>query len=119
MVRQKTMIEFAEQINTFMRQTVGALSMVDSQLNKLNDVLYGLLKDLDKLEAVKCANCKEDITRPQVSGLPRQDDCPSCGGSLFVNKQNAVKDWDYGIDKGTINDSINCQAIIAEKEGAD
>ena len=87
--------------------------MVDSQLNKLNDVLYGLLKDLDKLEAVKCANCKEDITRPQVKGLPRQDDCPSCGGNLFVNKQNAVKDWDYGIDKGRLTTPLiagnNCR----------
>ena len=43
------------------------------------------------------------------AGYQRQDDCPSCGGNLFVNKQNAVKDWDYGVDKGAINDSINCQ----------
>ena len=46
MKQDKMIIELAEQIQTFMGQTVQAFSIVDNQLSKLNIVLFALLKDI-------------------------------------------------------------------------
>jgi rRNA maturation endonuclease Nob1 len=97
MKQDKTFAEFAEQIQTFMGQTVQAFSIVDNQLSKLNIVLFALLKDMGKTEDITCANCGERVTRPIINGLPKQDECPTCGENLFDNKQTTVEDWDSGL----------------------
>lgn len=86
--------EFASHINKFMRQTVGALTLVDNQLTELNNILFALLKELAMSEEVVCANCDENITRPQIEGLQKIEECPACGGNLDVDKKSAVEDWD-------------------------
>ena len=97
MKQDKTFAEFAEQIKTFMGQTVQAFGIVDNQLSKLNILLFALLKDMGKSEDIVCANCGENITRPLINGLPKQDDCPTCGENLFARKQTTVEDWDSGL----------------------
>ena len=94
MKRDQKMSEFAEYMNKFMRQTIEALTVVDSQLNKLNIILFALLKDMDKLEDINCQKCGENITRPAINGLPKMDECPACEENLIVDKQTTVEDWD-------------------------
>ncbi len=89
--------EFAEQIRTFMEQTVQAFSIVDNQLNKLNVLLFALLKEEGKSEDIDCSNCGATITRPILMGLPKQDECPTCKKNLFSNKQTTVDEWDNGL----------------------
>ena len=97
-MKQDQMItELVQQINTFMGQTVQAFTVVDNQLSKLNIVLFALLKDMGKSEDITCANCDERVTRPIINGLPKQDECPTCGENLFDNKQTTVEDWDSGL----------------------
>lgn len=97
MKKDQMIIEFAEQMNTFMGQTVQAFSIVDNQLSKLNIVLFALLKDMGKTEDITCANCDERVTRPIINGLPKQDECPVCGENLFGDEQTTVEDWDSGL----------------------
>ena len=94
MKRDQEIGELAEYMNKFMRQTVEALTIVDNQLNKLNIVLDALLKDMGKSEDVNCQNCGENITRPVIYGLPKNDQCPACGENLISDKLATVKDWD-------------------------
>ena len=94
MKRDQKISEFAEYMNKFMRQTVEALTLVDNQLNKLNIVLFALLKDMGKSEDVNCQNCGENITRPVIYGLPKNDQCPACGENLIADKLSTVEDWD-------------------------
>ena len=94
MKRDQKMSEFAEYMNKFMRQTIEALTVVDSQLNKLNIILFALLKDMDKLEDINCQKCGENITRPAISGLANKEECPACEENLIVDKQTTVEDWD-------------------------
>ena len=94
MKRDQEIGELAEYMNKFMRQTVEALTIVDNQLNKLNIVLDALLKDMGKSEDVNCQNCGENITRPVIYGLPKNDQCPACGENLIADKLSTVEDWD-------------------------
>jgi len=94
MKRDQKISELAEYMNKFMRQTLEALTLVDSQLSKLNIVLFALLKDMGKSEDVNCQNCGEAITRPVIYGLPKNDECPACGEKLFVGKLATVETWD-------------------------
>ena len=97
MKEDEMIAQFAEQIQTFMGQTVQAFSIVDNQLSKLNIILFALLKDMGKSEDITCANCGEQITRPIINGLPKQSECPTCGEDLFGDKQTTVEDWDNGL----------------------
>ena len=94
MKRDQKIGELAEYMNKFMRQTVEALTIVDNQLNKLNIVLDALLKDMGKSEDVNCQNCGENITRPVIYGLPKNDLCPACGENLIADRVATVEDWD-------------------------
>ena len=94
MKRDQNMSEFAEYMKKFMRQTIGALTVVDGQLCKLNIILFALLKDMGKLEDINCQKCGENITRPAINGLPKNDECPACEENLIVNKLTTVDDWD-------------------------
>ena len=94
MKRDQKISELAEYMNKFMRQTLEALTLVDSQLSKLNIVLFALLKDMGKSEDVNCQNCGENVTRPVIHGLPKNDQCPACGENLIADKLATVKDWD-------------------------
>tara|TARA_A100001201_G_scaffold1778_2_gene4560 strand:- start:182 stop:493 length:312 start_codon:yes stop_codon:yes gene_type:complete len=96
-MKQNELKEFTEHIQTFMTQTVQAFGIVDNQLSKLNILLFALLKEMGKSEDIVCANCGENITRPLINGLPKQDDCPTCGENLFAKKQTTVEDWDSGL----------------------
>tara|TARA_R100000388_G_scaffold27005_1_gene21071 strand:+ start:265 stop:576 length:312 start_codon:yes stop_codon:yes gene_type:complete len=96
-MKQNELKEFTEHIQTFMTQTVQAFGIVDNQLSKLNILLFALLKEMGKSEDVVCANCGESITRPLIDGLPKQDDCPTCGENLFGKTQTTVEDWDSGL----------------------
>lgn len=96
-MKQNEMKEFTEHIQTFMTQTVQAFGIVDNQLSKLNILLFALLKEMGKSEDIVCANCGENITRPLIDGLPKQDDCPTCGKNLFAKTQTTVEDWDSGL----------------------
>ena len=92
MKRDQKISEFAEYMHKFMRQTVEAMTVVDNQLNKLNFVLEALLKDMGKSEDINCHNCGENITRPVIYGLPKNDHCPACGENLFAEKLATVDD---------------------------
>ena len=94
MKRDQKMSEFAEYMNKFMRQTVEALTVIDSQLSKLNIILFALLKDMGKLEDINCQKCGENITRPAIKGLPKKDECPACEENLIVDRPTTVDDWD-------------------------
>lgn len=94
MKRDQKISELAEYMNKFMRQTVEALTLVDNQLSKLNIILFALLKDMGKSEELNCNNCGENITRPVIYGLSKNDDCPACGKNLIVDKLATVEDWD-------------------------
>ena len=94
MKRDQRMSEFAEYMNKFMRQTIDALTLADSQISRLNIILFALLEDLGKLEVINCRKCGEGITRPVINGLPNKSECPACDKNLIVDKQTAVEDWD-------------------------
>jgi rRNA maturation endonuclease Nob1 len=39
------------------------------------------------MEKIICENCGEEVARPVLKGLENNDECPSCGESLFVKTQ--------------------------------
>ena len=94
MKRDQKMSEFAEYMHKFMGQTVEALTVVDSQLSKLNTILFALLKDMGKVDDINCQKCGENITRPAIEGLPKKDECPACEENLIFDRPTTVDDWD-------------------------
>jgi predicted RNA-binding Zn-ribbon protein involved in translation (DUF1610 family) len=94
---KKQIEEMAQNVQTFMEQTIQAFGVVDNDLRKLNFLLFALLREMGKVEDVKCTNCGNDVIRPLIEGLPKQNDCPLCGEDLFAGSQTTVEDWDSGL----------------------
>jgi len=63
------------------------------EVMKHNTLIYSLLEDLNKMEKITCENCSEEVARPILKGLENNDDCPSCGKSLFIKKQASLDDF--------------------------
>lgn len=57
------------------------------EVMKHNTLIYAMLEDAGKMEKIVCENCGEEVARPVLKGLDNNDDCPSCGESLFIKKQ--------------------------------
>lgn len=68
------------------------------EVMKHNTLIYAMLEDMGKMEKVVCENCNEEVARPILKGLDNNDDCPSCGKSLFVSKQADLEDLSYIAD---------------------
>tara|TARA_R100001510_G_C7548368_1_gene133129 strand:+ start:65 stop:376 length:312 start_codon:yes stop_codon:yes gene_type:complete len=93
----KQISELVQNTQTFMEQTIQAFGVVDNDLRKLNFLLFALLREMGKVEDVKCSNCDNPVVRPIVEGLPKQNECPICGEDLFAGSQTTVEDWDSGL----------------------
>ena len=94
---KKQIEEMAQNVQTFMEQTIQAFGVVDNDLRKLNFLLFALLREMGKVEDVKCTNCGNAVIRPLIECLPKQNDCPLCGEDLFAGSQTTVEDWDSGL----------------------
>ena len=94
---KKQIEEMAQNVQTFMQQTIQAFGVIDNDLKKVNFLLFSLLREMGKVEDVKCTNCGNDVIRPLIEGLPKQNDCPLCGEDLFAGSQTTVEDWDSGL----------------------
>ena len=68
------------------------------EVMKHNTLIYALLNDMGKMEKIICENCGEEVARPVLKDLENNDDCPSCGKSLFVTKQADLEDLSYIAD---------------------
>ena len=94
---KKQIEEMAQNVQTFMEQTIQAFGVIDNDLRKVNFLLFALLREMGKVEDVVCANCENPVIRPLIEGLPKQNDCPLCGEDLFAGNQTTVEDWDSGL----------------------
>tara|TARA_A200000159_G_scaffold160830_1_gene181617 strand:+ start:508 stop:816 length:309 start_codon:yes stop_codon:yes gene_type:complete len=94
---KKQIEEMAQNVQTFMAQTIQAFGVIDNDLKKVNFLFFALLREMGKVEDVECVNCGNAVIRPLIEGLPKQTDCPLCGEDLFAGSQTTVEDWDSGL----------------------
>ena len=76
--------QLQQRLDTIETEFHGFGNAAATELMKHNQLIYGLLSDLGKLETIKCENCGEEISRPILKGIENTDECPSCGKSLFA-----------------------------------
>ncbi len=84
------------QIEQMQEQNANLWNAFGRELERMNLLLYGLMKDLGKCEEVQCQSCKMVNLRPLLEGFEPSDTCAHCGGPLKVEVTD--KEWEKVVE---------------------
>jgi formylmethanofuran dehydrogenase subunit E len=73
------------------------LQIMGGDLMRLQTLVYTHLEEEGKIERIVCANCKEELLRPNMKDIEKSDICPHCGGDIYGTEQTTFENWDDGI----------------------
>ena len=80
------------ELNTTTNEFRSFANAMIPEVMKHNALIYAMLEEMGKMEKITCANCKEEVARPTLSGLEQNDDCPACGKNLVDKVQTSLDD---------------------------
>ena len=90
-----------EAFENFVNEVANVITIMGTDVMKIQTILYNLLDELDMVEKPICVSCKEQLYIPIVKGVDKSDICPSCGENIYGNEQATFETWD---DEGITQD---------------
>ena len=84
------------QIEQMQSQNANLWNAFGRELERINLLLFGLMKELGKCDEVQCQSCKMVNLRPLLAGFEPSDACAHCAGPLKVEVKK--EEWDKVVE---------------------
>jgi len=79
-----------------MRSVINQLiNAMTSDVGRLNSLVFGILKEDDRIKESSCPSCGQRILSPILKAVPEDKVCPTCGTDLHKG-QTTIDQWDNG-----------------------
>jgi len=95
--KKVTQEELSKIISEFGNEVAQVFQIMGADIVRLQTMVYNHLEEEGKMERIVCAECQGELLRPNIKGVEKSDDCPSCGKDVFGNKQSTFENWDAGL----------------------
>lgn len=86
-----------EDFATFVKEVATALTIMGTDIMKMQTIFYNYLDEVGKMEKPTCVSCKEQLMIPLVKGIEKSEICPNCGNNIYGAEAVTFEDWDEGI----------------------